>query len=198
MSRKDFYRSDKWKSVNPLARATILLVSEGVKPGCTFSSNYRVDAEMAMDKLGLSYFEPLWFNNRYIYTASKDENTLLEYIGKSIGKHFTSSQAHKAAGEFYGFPECCVDRFVGGRLHYGSNRKQDSFNFSDMLRDYIKSHGEYPEALDYRMMVPCAVDCEEALKVAGGYRDVLLEYDEEAASALRLMNQRAYRMMTKQ
>lgn len=198
MSQNDFYRSKEWKSVNPLARATILLVSEGKKPGCTFASDYRVDVEKVMDKLGLSYFEPRWFNNRYIYTASKDDNALLKYIGKSLDKHFTSSQAHKTAGEFYGFPECCVDNFVEGKLHYDRYGKDKNNNFGDMLKIYIKSHGGYPEELDYRMMVPCAVDCKEALKVTGGYRDVLLEYDEEAASALRLMNQRAYSIMAKQ
>lgn len=198
MSRKEIYLSNEWKELDPVGRASILLVSEGVKPGSTFGSKYRFGVESVLEKVRLPYLLPEWVNNRYIFTVARDDKVLSDYISRFLKNSLTANQVHYANGIFYGIPECCIDDFVGVSLEDGRTfRRKKRVSFDELLKDYERSNGGYPEELDYRIpgVVPCKVDCHNALKVLGEYRDVLLEYDKEAGEELRLFNKRGYRIL---
>ncbi len=199
MGRKETYMSDEWKVLDPLNRACILPVSEGVKPGTTFSSRYRVGVERVLEELGLPYQPPYWATNGYSYTVAKDDKTLSDYVSRFLKRDLTAKQAHRANGVFYGIPECCIDYFAGGVLDDQEWLRKKNFSFEDSKTEYERLNGSYPEELDYGIpgVTPCKVDCGNALKAFGEYRDVLLEYDREAAEELKLFNQRGYRILSR-
>jgi len=196
MSRKDVYRSDEWNRIDPLERADILLVSEGVKPGATFGVKYRTNTEKVLEKLKLPYLPPRWHKSRYSYHIAMSDKTLESYLGKLMDKNLTLQQAHRAHGQFYGYPDCCIDAYVTPQIITNRNyRPRKNVFFSHVLKEYEKTNGSYPEALDYRIGVPCSVECPEALKQSECYRDVLLEHDKEAAEELKLFNKNGSRII---
>lgn len=198
MSDKEVYRSREWKALDPLDRACILLVAEGVKPGATFGSEHRGGVERVLEELRLPYLPPEWDRYDYTYTAARDDKTLSDYLGKLLKINLNQRQAHRAHGIFYGYPECCIDKYVSSFLEYGKGcQRKSNVPFNNLLKEYERLNGSYPEELDYRIpvMVPCKVDCGDALKVLRKYRDVLLEYDSEAAEELKLFNKCGYRIV---
>ncbi len=196
MPKKDIYRGKEWKELDPLRRGLILLVSEGVKPGATFRSKYRVELERVLEKLQLPYLSPAWDEDRYIYTVARDDKIILEYFGWLLNKDLTPKQFHRANGFFYGIPECCIDEFVGTSLLSEKDTRR-RVGFDDLLKEYEVVNGKYPEELDYRVpgVTPCEVDCDNMLKLCRTYKDVLLRYDNDAAEELRLFNKRGYRIV---
>ena len=189
MSRKDVYESHEWKRISPLYRPNILLVAEGLKPGSTFGSRYRTNLEKVLKNLNLAYSKPRWFKRGYTYTIAKDEKTLQDNIGMSLHPKLTRPQFHRATGKFYGFPECCTDSYSVSQIYKDKNSKVERWRlFRDVLEEYEKKNGGYPEELDYRMMVPCDVQCKNALELLGNHRDVLQKYDPEAAKCLAKLN----------
>ena len=201
MPKKDIYRGKEWSKLDPLRRALILLVSEGVKPGATFGLRYRVGLERVLEKLRLPYLSPEWDKNRYFYTIAKDDKTLLKYVGQVLDKDITERQAHQIYGIFYGIPECCIDKYVGAFIvNENFFYKRGKVFFDDLLKEYQRLNGGYPDELDYRIpgITPCKVDCDNMLKVCRQYRDVLLQYDREAVEELRLFNKMGYRIIRNQ
>ncbi len=198
--KKDIYESKEWKESDALNRACILLVSEGVKPGSTFGSRYRSNVETILQKLRQPYLPPMWHKYGYTYTVAKDDKTLSDYMRKILATNLTVRQAHRAHGFFYGFPECCIDKYVGAILENPKKFQETSkLDFDDLLKEYERLRGGYPDELNYRIpgMVPCKAECENALKVLRTYKDVLLRYDNEAAEELKLFNKRGYRIINK-
>jgi hypothetical protein len=198
MVEREFYASREWKGLDPLNRACILLVSEGLKPGSTFGSTYRVGVERILEQLRIPYLPPEWHGGDYIYTIAKDDKTLSDYIRKLLDKNLTSRQAHRAHGIFYGIPECCINEYIGATVLNGKSpghRKTGSFD--ELLKKYEKLNGRHHEDLDYRIpgITPCKVDCSNALKAFQKYKDVLLQYDKEAADELKLFNKLGYRIL---
>ncbi len=199
MVGKEFYTGREWKGLDPLNRACILLVSEGLKPGSTFGSTYRVGVESVLDKLRIPYLPPHWHRyTDYVYTIGRDNKTLSDYIRKLLDRDLTSRQAHRAQGMLYGIPECCIDEYVGAKVLDGTNPGETKpSSFDELLKECEKRYGSYPEELDYRVpgIRPCKVDCSNTLKILQKYKDVLLQYDEEAADELRLFNKLGYRIL---
>ncbi len=196
--KKEFYASSEWKGLDPLTRACILLVSEGLKPGSTFGSTYRVGVESILDKLRIPYLAPYWHKYDYVYTVGRNDKTLSDYIGNLLDENLTSRQAHRAHGTFYGIPECCIDEYVGAKVLNGKNQgRSRPASFDELLSQYETENGSYPEELDYRIpgTRPCKVDCGNTLKVLREYRDVLLSHDSEAAEELRGFNKLGYRIL---
>jgi hypothetical protein len=190
--------SDKWRELDPLDRACILLVAEGVKPGSTFGSKYRSDVESILEKLKLSYLPPEWHRYDYIYTIARDDKTLSDYIRKLLDKNLNVKQAHRAHGLFYGFPQCCIDKYVGSTLVFGKDYiRKRSVPFNKHLKGNKRLNMDYPDELNYIIpgFTPCKADCSKAVELSRKYKEVLLEYDRDAAEELRLFNKRGYRIL---
>ena len=61
----------------------------------------------------------------------------------------------------------------------------------------VKIDMNYPDELNYTIPVftPCKTSCSKAVKISRKYKEVLLEYDRDAAEELRLFNKRGYRIV---
>jgi hypothetical protein len=196
MARQDIYKSQEWKNLNPLDRASILLVSEGVKPGTTIGSRNRPELENVLKRLGLHHLPPKKSKKNYTYTIAKDDKTLSDLIRNDIDLRVNGRQMTKIRGRFYGFPECCIDNFAGSKIYLDKDISKMPvwISFRDILKQYKAKNGSYPEQHDYRVpgMVPCDVECKNALSLLNEFKKALNKYDEAAAETLKTFNKQGY------
>lgn len=178
MKPKEFYQSREWKDFNPFNRALILLVNEGVKPGISVGFTQGIDD--ILDRLKLDYVVRV-HRDLWLYYISKDRKVLSDFSSFKIKKN-EISDIDVIQGRFYGYPGCCIEEFAKTSLSQRKTRPR-----VDLREEYRIRNLEYPPELDYKMWVPCKFDCQETIILSGKYRDVLCEYDKEAADMLRLV-----------
>jgi hypothetical protein len=185
----DLYQTKEWKGIPARERYCLLPTMEDVRPGALIKvKNPQAEAlEYCLQEKGMKSQEKkgLWF-------VSKDEKLLEEIVEKSKSYSKTKSSYpineeekdyHISIGEFFGYPECCVKTFI----------KSLDENLSP-AREWHKKAGmallkeDYNNLFDYKLHVPCGLECKCTLKIAEEIKKCLETYDLEAAEHLRKFN----------
>lgn len=184
MTSTNFYQSDKWRSIDPLTRAEILLVSEGVKPATRTSENADkyFGFMTCLNYLGINITNVKFKKNEFVLTAYKDIKAFNDYYNSIVKPDLSTFDIHRANGRFYGYPDCCIDSYVGLNTGMSVPNQHNLETFDEQMPQR--------EVLSYRVpsMTPCEPICKNALDLLAKYRDVLVGCDIEAARALRSFN----------
>ena len=88
--------------MDPISRAQLLLVCEGLKPGTIIYWHRSIPG--ICEKAGLLY--------------ERDGDTAM--VGKRLLKHYT----HRTAGRFLGYPSCCIETYIRGKDSFPSSREE--------------------------------------------------------------------------
>jgi hypothetical protein len=189
----EHYRSPEWKALNPVARAELIMVAEGAKPGLiTFGfkgAGFRVAQEFAVgngmrfdsisdeDEEGESHVtctigRPEAFQ---ALAAWSFRERVQDFLGIGRGDFV------RKRGEFLGYPKCCIEAFI------------ESGRNPEIIR-IPNCDGVYAEELDYcpPCFVPCGEQCEKALGTLRGWKKAVEAADPEAAQELRALNRRRF------
>lgn len=109
-------RSRSWPSK---ARNLLLLAELGVKPvsEICFQSDLREDAIAALRPAGICYAEALFLDDSDVtcLIISRSSSALLraiEVIQRGAISEVYDTKYHLALGRLFGYPQCCVKRFV--------------------------------------------------------------------------------------
>lgn len=194
---KNLYETEEWKSLPVKERYCLLPTLEDIKPGglVNLSKDKSYGLEYCLSEKGFKYC-----NKNNLWLISKDEIFLEETFRK--WEDFWIANAHKgidkdiddvvkeieieyhmAMGKFFGYPECCVKTFI----------KSLDENLLP-AREWHKKAGmallkeDYNNLFDYKLHVPCGLECKCTLKIAEEIKKCLETYDLEVAEHLRKFN----------
>lgn len=114
LKKGELYETENWKKLDPLSRAEILLVLEGLKPGVIFPGMIEKDVVTLAQENNLRV-EYLRIDGFGDFTVIGEERAMNEYCDK-IGKIKNSRiQLHRLNGALLGYPRCCVDEYIHNR-----------------------------------------------------------------------------------
>lgn len=199
---KNVYKSEDWKKIDPLTRAEVLLVAEGLKPATTtgdlVSTYYPLLS--CLKQLGLKHEEPIFRKGpytkipEYVITVYKGDKTIEELNRRLLDPSLNTKQVWRAYGEAYGYQDCCITRYSNAEIQAPNKKSIEHVVFDKELEDLKEAGKEYPDVLDYRVpsMTPCSVYCEKTLKLLGSWKEALEKHDPEAAEALKMFNKEGY------
>lgn len=189
----NLYQNKAWNSLNPLDRAQLLLVIEGLKRGAIIGGNFTSCLEI-LKLAGLEYqVNSSKFDLYPTYEIAKGED-LKEAIGRRLVVPYPSirGEFHEITGWLIGYPSCCITEYSRRRTpeELRAKPRHLSYKLGRELEDRIRRTGEYLDVLDYRppSFTPCGIECPEATKMLQSYKDALETLDPEAGQALAIFN----------
>ena len=201
------YKSSYWKIIDPIDRAHVLLVAEGVKPmAYTNFTNLGSIQEYLINELHIIITEArgrtVWLSPKRnslhfpvrVYTIAKSPKifTQLQVLWSTRGK----KRYQDFEGKLLGYPVCC-------RKEYSNPTYRKKFSpwillnfrkpFTFMLEYIIRlMDGEsIPSEYNYLMpsQTPCSISCKKSLKLLDRWKRILQKYDHEALASLQEYNQ---------
>ncbi len=194
----NLYKSEEWKTLNPLARAQLLLVIEGLKRGAIIYGNWTTFIDI-LKQTGLDhnlYFQKNRHNLKPMFRVAKPE-----YLRESVNKYLTlpeqivGDEFHKITGWLLGYPECCIGEYVKKMTSQQSKAQEKglkhlTYKFGEELTAKIKADKTYPDIFDYRppSFTPCGINCPEATKLLTSWKDAIDTLDPEASKELIYSN----------
>ncbi len=175
----------EWSKIDVGVKVDLITLIEGVRPSANIelwklerkkgSAYFQEQLECLdkwLEKSGLIYRE-----NKADYYVCQDQNFLDQLWCGEI-----------KAGEFLGYPECCILNFEEGCQRYLDGKgKGPMVEFGESARKAIQE-GTYNFDLDYILHAPCSVNCTESIEMAGKVKRVLILRDKDAAESLRKNN----------
>lgn len=195
LKRGDLYKTENWKKLDPLDRAEILLVLEGLKPGIIFPEIIGGDviALAQENNLRVEYLHIDGFGD---FTVIGEQKAIDEYREKVKTIKKSRIQLHKLNGHMLGYPRCCVDEYIHNRKNrifrllasprqYISNLEQELISWWDKAEKDM-----FPEniLLCPPAFKPCSLSCKESQEKLSAWTGVLRAWDYEAYVALRCFN----------
>ncbi len=187
MVNRKYLDLPRYREINPLSRYNIVLVGERVKPAATngFWASETGAMLSVLDSLGLPHSDVMDRDN----DGSSGINV---YGNQDVKERLDQTQTpniHRDAGKMYGFPECCVEKYVGP----GSTTR-----YWRQLARQIARSGTYPIEIDFVEHVPCDIECKETLELGARIKDTLKEYDPAAAEVKRIFERNGNRRAAKE
>src|SRR3989344_1182395 len=108
----EIYNSAEWKELAPIARAQLLLVAEGIKPGTIIEGNFTSFQEI-IRQMGLATHlnsEPFLLQPVYeVASAATLSEHRRDFI--ALPEKVTQEDYHKINGKFLGYPACCTEEY---------------------------------------------------------------------------------------
>ncbi|MDP2668369.1 MAG: hypothetical protein Q8P07_00850 [bacterium] len=188
----EIYKSPEWKDLNPVSRAELLLVAEGVRPG-TFSGDFQSFKKFA-EMMGLEAVlnsDPLDINPVYKIAAPEMIKKHFQEV-LSLPENASPYEFWRINGKFLGYPECDIEEYMNPVKNMEERKKmpEDISNFDFEIKKMIKKGEKYPEEFDYAApaYTPCGARCENAIKMLKTWKETLEAADPEAAKALKMFN----------
>jgi len=191
------YQSDDWKQLEPIDRAQLLLVLEGIKSGTIIGGNW-TSFQRVVKETGLDYsLTSRKYDLRLVAAVAKPD-VLAEYNQQFLKPDRMKAEGyHHLTGEFLGFPTCCISEYSRERTpeEKQARKKRNhlhTYTFGRELDALIKQEGKYPEVFDYRppSFTPCTITCENAIAKLTQWKEALDKYDPEAARELKALHRR--------
>ncbi|MFC1690950.1 DUF483 domain-containing protein [Nanoarchaeota archaeon] len=206
---REVYKSAAWRSIDPVDRAHIILVVEGLKPMAYCDSS---DVESIKDYLSSElkiFFTEARGLRKYwrinpglvlpskVYTVCANKkilNTVLDLNDSAFWNH-------DLFGKLLGYPECCrkeysnptyEEKFNGGILKFFEPPyAHKAFTFEIEYVQKLLEEKKIPEEFLYLMpsQTPCSIDCKKSRKLLSKWKHILEKYDPRAAKALREFNE---------
>jgi|SRR3989338_7714927 len=205
---REVYKTAYWKMIDPLDRAHILLVAEGVKPMAyiNFTNLKSLQEYLSKDlKIwitevrGPSNWRPtrirLFLPSR-VYTICGSEK-ILQFL-QGLWQSPNRRQYWDYEGKLLGYPSCCRQEYVAKTCDKKFNTwiiGQFGSRPYTFLIEAVRTLLEnkiIPEEFLYRMpsQTPCSISCKPSLRLLRKWKKVLYKYDAEAAEVLKEFNQR--------
>lgn len=180
----DKYEFLEWYKLDPLLRADLITVSEGVRRGAildlwrhegcrpTYAKEQRRTLEYSLRRFAIS-----WREHRGLYYTSH-ETVLLERLWSR----------ELSEGEFLGYPACCIDAFEKGC----EKATAEGLEWGPAVQFWRKMRQCDNHLLMFAPHVPCDPLCVPTLALASSVKDVLEKNDPGAAKAVIMSNERAF------
>lgn len=205
---REIYKTAYWRAIDPVDRAHILLVAEGVKPmAYTSFTNLKSISDYLSRELKIWITEARgkrrWFPTKTklhlperVYTICGSEKAF-KFIQELWG---SPSQSHywDYEGKLLGYPRCCRkeyiattyrDKFNGWIIRFFGRRP---YTFMIQWVRKVLDKKSIPEEFLYLMpsQTPCSIGCRKSLRLLNRWKRLLYKYDPEAAEALKSFNER--------
>lgn len=194
----DLYQTKEWESLPVAERSYLLPAMEDVRPGAMLHIKDDSKApvlEKCLEEKGMKVRREgsLWFVSKDV--SILDTTMMVRSFYKDADKLFTleekreetfievKSLYHRAMGEFFAYPGCCIDNFINTGIK-GINTGQEWYRKAGKALN----EGRYDNLFDYAFHAPCSLECKDTLKIAEEIRKCLVTYDFEAAKHLRIFN----------
>ena len=184
------YGSKEWKSLSLLTRAEIIPVIEDVRPGAflTVSKEFKPSLEHCIEESEMLYNVRDHRSGNSRYLVSRDKEMLDDIFSYWTSVYDSSSECldydyHNMMGQFFGYPQCCIDYFVDGC----SCGRMPGYDWDCKAAESYKK-GNYNPVFNYVFHVPCRVNCKESRILGEKIKDVLKKYDLAAAERIKSLN----------
>ncbi|MDP3734653.1 MAG: DUF483 domain-containing protein [Nanoarchaeota archaeon] len=196
MTMKELYHSTKWKSLDELDRAQLLLVIEGLKRGTIIGGNWTYFMDIVKET-GLDYESdtPKYVLDSAFVVAKADDLAAVQRRYLTLPRRIKRDEYHKISGWLLSYPECCTEEYVKKRTPEQRKAERNgqrylSYKFGQDLDAKIKAEGSYPDIFDYAppSFTPCGIDCPEAIKVLTSWKEAITTFDSEAGKELVYFN----------
>jgi len=174
---RNIYTSPEWQDLDPINRAQLIMVAEGVKPGTIIGGNLSSFLKI-IEKMGLeASLNTHRFQMAAVYDVATPEvmnKYRLRLLTADISA--TKAECHRINGEFLGYPACCTEEYnnpqknLKARIAKSPNKFISNVDFE--LQGMIETTGHYPDELDFcpPSFTPCSANCENALCVLGKWK----------------------------
>jgi hypothetical protein len=204
---REVYKTAYWRAIDPLDRAHILLVAEGVKPmAYTDFTDIKSVKDYLSKELKIWITEARgrrkWFPTETglhlphkVYTICGSEKTfkfIQELWGSPNQSHYWDYE-----GKLLGYPKCCREEYVAATYRDKFNawiiklfgRRPYTFMIQSVRR--ILERKKIPEEFLYLMpsQTPCSVGCRRSIKLLNRWKRILYKYDPKAAEAIKEFNE---------
>lgn len=193
---KSPYNDPSWKSIDPLSRAQLVLVFEGLKPATITSGDYFTLPRIAQAH-GLTATLTSPPTARYPAWLVADPDAFNTNIREEIGTMPTGTRRDAElfwhqTGRLLGYPECCIDEY--SRERHPDEQPPLHYQLARDLARYEREGLSVPEVLDYRppAFTPCSIECPSALETLATWSDAMRTFDPEAAEALATFNKQGW------
>ncbi len=184
------YESKEWKSLSLIARAELIPVIEDVRPGAflTISKEFKLDLEHCLEESEVLFNIRDYNsgNSRYLVSRNKEMLDDVFAYWNSVYDSNTDClkyEYHNLMGNFFGYPQCCIDYFVDACSRGGMPGSE-----WDGKAAVSYKKGNYNDIFNYVFHIPCRVNCKETRIVGENLKDVLEKYDFEAAENIKNNN----------
>jgi hypothetical protein len=188
---KDIYTFEEWKVIHPDTRVDIITVAEDIRQGGLVNLfPFTRNQNNTYESLLINCFEYLDLcykkddDNYYLF--SKDKSNLEKKV-----------DTIHSLGLFLGYPRCCVRRFsttlrkereyIQGIINLKEVPLPQGVAFNLSKVEAIKNN-EYNFVLDYRLHVPCSINCEKSIELSEKVKKCLEENDQDAAKYCEAVN----------
>lgn len=182
--KKRLYETFEWNNLHPLIRADIITVAQGSRQGANIelfklerqSVSYFLEQKNCLDKW-LKYTGFEYTNEGNNYFISSNEGLLEKLLDKQI-----------KAGEFLGYPQCCIKNFEQGCEKYlQGNGKGPAVDFW-LNAKKEKDKDKLEPVLEYALHVPCTTICTDSIEFTYLQKQAIEYCEPETAEALRSYN----------
>ncbi len=201
------YLSAFWKAIKPIDRAHILLVAEGAKPMTyVWFTNIQQVREYISQQLHIFVTEA---RGPEIYMRSDNGLQLpmrsytvcatekyLKFL-QELWKDSTQSRYDDYLGKMLGYPSCCRKEFIWPTVkrrfnHFILRFFPNPYRFDVEIVELLINGGSIPPEFLFlaTTQTPCSIHCFKSRKMLVIWKGVLERYDDEAATALKKLNQR--------
>lgn len=163
--RQGFYASELPK-IEQFCRANSLFLTK---------SKFKVlldDKENNFSNRGLRIPEDDPRSGMYFIYISKDEKNAL------LASYAELMLRHKELGQLLGYPDCCIDFFC---QHFNEKSTNLELTPSNPWTNLSK-RGEDCVLLSH---FPCSSECQESIKLAQKYYEIIMEVDKERGEVLK-------------
>lgn len=166
------YQTKEWKHLNLTDRIYLLLTTESVRPGTVITpSHVTSNLEHYLNEKDMKLYkeDKLWYISKN--KSLLNTTVIAKTIYNNTERFFTPKEKHKYAyikaqrvyhkimGEFFGYPNCCINEFANVLL------KGILPNMEWRKKAWkALQNGEYNDMFDYLFYVPCGISCKKSLK----------------------------------
>ncbi len=179
----DKYEFLEWYKLNPLVRADLMSVTEGVRPGAKlelwrFQENhplYYLPQQQVLENC-LKRFVLSWVEHEGVFYVSSTRAHLDHFLHKECTE-----------GEFLGYPACCITAF-----EEGCEKSLAKLDVGPAVKFWRKTKQHHNLLFGCLLHIPCDACCEPSIAMAQAVKDVLEKYDVGALLALSELNQGAF------
>ncbi len=194
----EVYKSPEWKSLDPIDRAQLLLVTEGARPGAIIGGDF-TSFQKIVEKMDLAtHLNSEDWELGPVYEVARPEILSQRYRELvSLSEKTPAEEFHRFNGRFLGYPSCCTEEYINptknrGKIikQYGAKGQEKIPNVTYEVSQLIEQGQQYPKELDYcpPTYTPCSATCPNALATLRKWKQLLEYADPEAAEQLKQFN----------
>lgn len=181
---KRIYKTKDWEYLQPLDRVDLMTLIEDVRQGASIkiSEKEKPNFECFLNQYNLAHKSFPFKKDVLAYYISKSKPRLDDFVLKITKGSPLLNGVNR--GLFLGYPECCSEWFAELKIQGILPGKE----WNKKAKQAFEK-GRYNPVLDYKIHLPCDIECNETLKMTKEIKKVIEKSgDEEAIKQLMFMN----------